>query len=140
LIFGVSMKYKIGQQFTIPKNSIYSSIGTNNRVFTITRIDYSIDNKGNCEYTIYADNSNYGYDSKGLSFIPAKDNDLYHVFIYNEYDGIDYIGEYNKTRLRAKLLGIRDDRDIGHEKLNRDDIIVIKGEELSSDDLYKVAK
>jgi hypothetical protein len=63
---------------------------------------------------------------------------IYHVFHYNAYDGVDYRGDYQLHELKAMLKGGKDDRGIGYEKIDIHESIIIKGEELSLEELDRI--
>lgn len=64
--------------------------------------------------------------------------EFYYVFHYNAYDGMDYRGEYAKDELKAMLVGGKDNRGIGYEKINIHNSIIIKGQELSLEELGRI--
>ena len=65
-------------------------------------------------------------------------DNLYHVFHYNAYDGVDYRGEYKEDELKAMLVGGKDNRGIGYDKIDIYESIIIKGEEVSLEELDRI--
>ena len=63
---------------------------------------------------------------------------MYHVFHYNAYDGMDYRGEYMEDELKAMLLGGKDNRGIGYDKIDIHDSLIIDGEEVSLEQLDRI--
>lgn len=63
---------------------------------------------------------------------------MYFVFKENAYDAVDCLGEFRKDQLRALLTGGRDDNDIGYDKHDIKELIVIEGTELSPDMLLNI--
>lgn len=65
-------------------------------------------------------------------------NKIYHVFHYNAYDSIDYYGEYSKNQLKAMLIGGKDDRGIGYDKIDIHESLIIEGNEVSLEELDRI--
>jgi len=63
---------------------------------------------------------------------------VYHVFYYNAYDGCDCRGEYKLHQLKAMLRGGKDERGIGYDKIDIHEHIIIKGEEVSLEELERL--
>lgn len=64
--------------------------------------------------------------------------DIYYIFHCNSYDGMDYRGEYELHQLRAMLNGGRDEKGIGYDKIDIHESIIIKGEEVSLEELDRI--